>query len=172
MAAGLRYALLSPDIRTALLRARVFGLFASGLTAMFNVVVQLSAPRWVVGRSMAATQMVLFAGFAAGSLGWGASAGALGLSWTLALGGLGVAASALLGLRFPIATPKGVDVTAPGSANAEEPRAAAFVCQIWDLRGVRRRAGGRRWAILRDGCSIRWSVRPDRSRPTAATGRR
>lgn len=257
MVDGLRYALLSTDVRTVLVRALFFGLFASALTAlmpliardrldgtsltyglllgafgagsvagallsgrlrarfsneamlrvislayglaaaavgystalpltlgalvlagaswvvalaMFNVVVQLASPRWVVGRLVAVTQTVLFGGFAAGSLGWGVLTEARGLTLTLTVTGLGVAASALLGLRFPIATPGAADATAADPQHHEavaidvrsgpvvttvqyrvaEADAEAFVRQVWDLRGVRRRGGSRRWAILRD----------------------
>lgn len=256
MRAGLRYSLLSPDIRTVLLRALVFGIFASALTSlmpliardrlegtsltfglllgffgagsvggvlmsawlrarftnelvlrvvslilgisavivgfsawlpltlaalflagaawvlalsMFNVIVQLSAPRWVVGRAMAVIQTVMFGGFAAGSFGWGAFTEAQGLTTSLISSGLGVAASALLGLLFPIATLHSSNATSPAPDNANDgpevdprsgpvvttveyrvatPQAAAFVRQMWELRRIRRRDGGRNWALL------------------------
>lgn len=258
MGAGVRYTLLSPDIRTVLMRALVFGVFASALTtlmpliardafkggsltyglllaffgagsvggallsgrlrarfsnealmrgisltlgaataavglstylpftlgalllagaawvlalSMFIVIVQISSPRWVVGRSMAVIQMVVFGGFAAGALGWGLMTEAYGLTVTLALSALGLASSALLGSRFPIATPQSGDATSPAPRDPQEvhfvdprsgpvvttvqyrvaqPQAADFVRRIWELRLIRRRDGGRNWAILRD----------------------
>ena len=85
--------------------------------SMFKVIVQLSTPRWVVGRAMAVLQMVTFAGFAGGSLGWGLLTQAHGLTVAFAVSGIGVGASALLGLRFPVG--------ALGSADAATPAAGA-----------------------------------------------
>ena len=39
--------------------------------ALFNIGVQLSAPRWVAGRSLAAFQAAIAGGIAIGSWGWG-----------------------------------------------------------------------------------------------------
>jgi predicted MFS family arabinose efflux permease len=39
--------------------------------ALFNIGVQLSAPRWVAGRSLAAFQASIAGGIAIGSWGWG-----------------------------------------------------------------------------------------------------
>src|SRR5947208_15042370 len=39
--------------------------------ALFNIGVQLSAPRWVAGRSLAAFQAAIAGGIAVGSWGWG-----------------------------------------------------------------------------------------------------
>lgn len=257
MHTGLRYAFLSPGIRTALVRAMVFGTLASALTAlmpliardrlqgtsltygillaafgggsvlgalasgrlrkllsneqllraislviagatvvvghvttmlitipalllagaawvlalsMFNVIVQLSAPRWVVGRSMAVIQMTMFGGFALGGLLCGAIAQAHGLSVTLTASGAALALSAALGLVLPVATPtaEGSDQarrTAAGGPDVDPragpvvttvryrvspQRAAAFVEEIWSLRQIRRRNGARAWAILSD----------------------
>src|SRR3546814_5862732 len=42
--------------------------------SLFNVTVQLSTPRWVVGRALALYQTATFGGMAAGSWIWGVSA--------------------------------------------------------------------------------------------------
>ena len=259
MWAGLRYALLSPEIRTVMLRAFVFGLFASSISAllpliargplngtsltfglllgsfgvgavlgallsvrlrarfsnenvlrgvsllfaggnlaiafsasllptlvallaagaswvlalsMFNVIVQLSTPRWVMGRTVAVMQMVAYAGFAAGSLAWGLLTETHGLTLALTVSAIGIAASVALGIRAPIGALQGGDGTSPidrshlsAALDVDPPGgpvvttvcyrveladARAFVVAMWRLRSVRRRNGGRRWALLRD----------------------
>ena len=50
---------------------------------LFNVGVQLAAPRWVAGRALAAYQAAISGGIAVGSWGWGAAANALGVEGAL-----------------------------------------------------------------------------------------
>jgi hypothetical protein len=45
----------------------------------FNVTIQLSAPRWVVGRALALYQTAAFGGIALGSWGWGVLAAHTGV---------------------------------------------------------------------------------------------
>src|SRR5882762_1272492 len=68
----------------------------------FNATVQLSAPRWVVGRALALYQMATFGGMAGGSWVWGwltlhfgTEQALLAAAWALAIGGL-------IGLRSPL----------------------------------------------------------------------
>src|SRR3546814_15949961 len=51
--------------------------------SLFNVTVQLSTPRWVVGRALALYQTATFGGMAAGSWIWGVSAEAYGVDGAL-----------------------------------------------------------------------------------------
>ena len=53
----------------------------------FNISVQLSVPRWVVGRSVAIYQTMTFGGMALGSWLWGLTAHHFGLVFSLALAG-------------------------------------------------------------------------------------
>jgi len=66
--------------------------------ALFNIGVQLSAPRWVAGRSLAAFQAAIAGGIAVGSWGWGHLADSIGVEGALIVSGITMAASPLLGL--------------------------------------------------------------------------
>ena len=54
---------------------------------LFNVGVQLSAPRWVAGRALAAFQAAIAGGIAIGSWGWGYTANHIGVEATLLISG-------------------------------------------------------------------------------------
>ncbi|MCB1413056.1 MAG: MFS transporter [Xanthobacteraceae bacterium] len=71
--------------------------------ATFNVGVQLSAPRWVAGRSLAAFQASISGGIAIGSWCWGHLADGIGVQGALAVSGALMTLSPLLGLwiRMP-----------------------------------------------------------------------
>ena len=67
---------------------------------LFNIGVQLSVPRWVVGRSLAAYQAASTGGIAIGSWGWGHLAQAASVQTALLVAGTLMVGSTLLGLRF------------------------------------------------------------------------
>jgi len=71
--------------------------------ALFNIGVQLSAPRWVAGRSLAAFQASIAGGIAIGSWGWGHLTDAVGVETALLVSAALMFASPLLGLwlRMP-----------------------------------------------------------------------
>ena len=66
--------------------------------ALFNIGVQLSAPRWVAGRSLAAFQASIAGGIAIGSWGWGRLTDAAGVETALLVSGGLMFLSPLLGL--------------------------------------------------------------------------
>jgi MFS family permease len=66
--------------------------------ALFNIGVQLSAPRWVAGRSLAAFQASIAGGIAIGSWGWGRLTDAAGVEVALLVSGGLMMLSPLLGL--------------------------------------------------------------------------
>jgi len=66
--------------------------------ALFNIGVQLSAPRWVAGRSLAAFQASIAGGIAIGSWGWGRLTDAVGVEAALLVSAVLMLASPLLGL--------------------------------------------------------------------------
>ena len=70
--------------------------------ALFNIGVQLSAPRWVAGRSLAAFQASIAGGIAIGSWGWGRLTDAAGVETALLVSGALMLASPLLGLWLPM----------------------------------------------------------------------
>jgi hypothetical protein len=71
--------------------------------ALFNIGVQLSAPRWVAGRSLAAFQASIAGGIAMGSWGWGRLTDAAGVEVALLVSAALMFASPLLALwlRMP-----------------------------------------------------------------------
>src|SRR3979411_1876083 len=71
--------------------------------ALFNIGVQLSAPRWVAGRSLAAFQASIAGGIAMGSWGWGRLTDAAGVENALLVSAGLMSISPLLGLwlRMP-----------------------------------------------------------------------
>src|SRR3954454_22574892 len=83
--------------------AMVFG-GASWVVSLssFNVTVQLSAPRWVVGRALALYQMATFGGMACGSWIWGVLAERYGITEALLMAGLVLVAGAAFGLRYAL----------------------------------------------------------------------
>jgi MFS family permease len=66
--------------------------------ALFNIGVQLSAPRWVAGRSLAAFQAAIAGGIAIGSWGWGHLTDQIGVEGALLVSAAVMLASPLLGL--------------------------------------------------------------------------
>lgn len=71
--------------------------------ALFNIGVQLSAPRWVAGRSLAIFQAAIAGGIAIGSWVWGHVADSVGVDHALLISGVMMLASPLIGLwlRMP-----------------------------------------------------------------------
>src|SRR3954449_2838196 len=71
--------------------------------ALFNIGVQLSAPRWVAGRSLAAFQAAIAGGIAIGSWGWGRLTDAAGVEAALLVSAGLMLLSPILGLwlRMP-----------------------------------------------------------------------
>src|SRR5438105_14104795 len=70
--------------------------------ALFNIGVQLSAPRWVAGRSLAAFQAAIAGGIAVGSWGWGHLTDYAGVEIALLVSAGLMALSPLLGVFLPM----------------------------------------------------------------------
>ncbi|EIM26752.1 MFS transporter [Microvirga lotononidis] len=153
--------------------AMVFG-GASWVVSLssFNVTVQLSAPRWVVGRALALYQMATFGGMACGSWIWGMLAERYGVSEALWIAGGVLIAGAAFGLRYALPELKSLNLDPlsrwkePAVALDIRPRSgpivvtieylireqdvAAFLAVMAQRRRVRRRDGARHWTLLRD----------------------
>ena len=73
------------------------------MVALFNIGVQLSAPRWVAGRALAIFQAAIAGGIAIGSWVWGHVADSVGVNYALLISGVLMFATPLLGLwlRMP-----------------------------------------------------------------------
>ncbi len=139
--------------------------------ALFNIGVQLSAPRWVAGRSLAAFQASIAGGIAVGSWGWGRLADIIGVEGALAVSGVLMAASPLLGLwiRMPpvgerdeaaesLADPE-VQLSLTGRSGpiiveieyrVDPDRARTFYRLMQMVQLSRQRNGAYGWSIARD----------------------
>jgi len=139
----------------------------------FNVTVQTSSPRWVVGRTVSIYQMVTFGGLSIGSWLSGVAANQFGLRVCLASSGALMAISALLGRRLPLRQPEGLNLD-PSRTWSSEHRAQldrlidtgpvvvtveyriavedaeAFRLAMHELRRIRRRDGAKRWSLMQD----------------------
>lgn len=140
--------------------------------SLFNVTMQLSTPRWVVGRVLALYQTGVFGGMAAGSWLWGALAETAGLTVALLAAGAVLVAGILVGLVAPLPDSADLDLnplnrfTEPPLQLDITPRSGpimimvdyqidqADVPRFLDLMGRRRRVrirdGAQQWALLRD----------------------
>ncbi|TYL92347.1 MFS transporter [Bradyrhizobium rifense] len=139
--------------------------------ALFNIGVQLSAPRWVAGRSLAAYQAAGSGGIAVGSWAWGYLADVIGVQTALLISAGLMMASSVLGvwLRMPRISAREEDaeiladpeVRLELSARSgplvveieyrvEKVNARAFHKVMQDVQLVRKRNGAYGWSIARD----------------------
>jgi MFS family permease len=138
----------------------------------FNATVQLSSPRWVVGRALALYQMATFGGMAFGSLIWGVAAEGYGTSDALLMAAGALVAGAALGLplRLPelqtlnldplnrlIEPNLAIDIRSRSGPivisieyRIREEDVEAFLAIMTERRRIRRRDGARYWTLLRD----------------------
>ncbi|MBN9045891.1 MAG: MFS transporter [Rhizobiales bacterium] len=140
--------------------------------SLFNVTVQLSTPRWVVGRALALYQSATFGGMAAGSWLWGAIADASGVSGALVIASIALAVGGIIGivLRQPDFESLNLDPTnqfsEPQLLLDLRPRSGPimimvdycidqqdvpeFLTLMSQRRRMRIRDGARQWVMLRD----------------------
>jgi MFS family permease len=96
--------------RSSILTGVVLLFAGAGWTAsvtLFNVGIQLAAPRWVAGRALAAYQAAISGGIAVGSWIWGSAAGLIGVKGALLASGAALIASSLLGFWMRMPTVRG-----------------------------------------------------------------
>ena len=139
--------------------------------ALFNIGVQLSAPRWVAGRSLAAFQASIAGGIAIGSWGWGRLTDAAGVETALLISAALMFASPLLGrwLKMPpvdvrteaaelLADPE-VRLPLTGRSGplvveieyrVDQENARAFHNVMQEVQLSRQRNGAYGWSIARD----------------------
>ncbi len=140
--------------------------------ALFNVTVQMSTPRWVVGRALAIYQTATFGGMALGSWVWGVAAEGYSAEQALLAAAAVMIAGGLLGLALPLPedTALNLDPTnrwiEPPLALDLKPRSGpivimieyiireentrAFLDAMTERRRVRGRNGARNWTLSRD----------------------
>ena len=139
--------------------------------ALFNIGVQLSAPRWVAGRSLAAFQASIAGGIAIGSWGWGYLTDQAGVQTALLVSAAMMLVSPLLGLwlRMPpvgarnepaeiLADPE-VRLSLTGRSGplvveieyrVDQESARAFHNVMQEVQLSRQRNGAYGWSIARD----------------------
>ncbi|HSG56162.1 MAG TPA: MFS transporter, partial [Paracoccaceae bacterium] len=140
--------------------------------SLFNVTVQLSTPRWVVGRALAMYQTATFGGMAAGSALWGSVAETQGSPVALTLSCGFLLAGALVGLRLPLpefeklnldpldrfhepplrleVKPRSGPIMVMVDYEIAQHDVPAFLAAMALRRRIRIRDGARQWALLRD----------------------
>ena len=140
--------------------------------SLFNVSIQLSSPRWVVGRALSLYQTATFGGMALGSWLWGISADAWGPDRALVLACVVLLACAIVGVRLPLPQFNALDLNPLNTFNEPiikldlQPRSGpimvtidyrirqedvpGFLQLMAERRRIRIRDGARQWALLRD----------------------
>jgi MFS family permease len=149
----------------------VYGAVWMLAVTLFNIGVQLSAPRWVAGRSVAAFQASISGGIAIGSWGWGRLTDAAGVETALLVSAALMFASPLLGrwLKMPpvdarteaaelLADPE-VRLPLTGRSGplvveieyrVDQENARAFHNVMQEVQLSRQRNGAYGWSIARD----------------------
>jgi len=140
--------------------------------ANFNIAVQLSSPRWVMGRMLATYQSIAFASMALGSWGWGQFASAAGVREALTVAGVAALVSLVAARRLPIEvaqfgaldprarvelSPPSVEIhSASGPIvvvieyRVPPANAVEFGAVVNEVGRIRRRDGARAWSICQD----------------------
>lgn len=142
--------------------------------SLFNITVQMSTPRWVVGRALSLYQTATFGGMAVGSWAWGIAAEAYGPQTALCLAALTMVFGASIGfiprLKLPALETLNLDPInrwkAPRVELDIKPRsgpvkimieyiiaeknAPEFMEMMAERRRIRMRDGARRWSLMRD----------------------
>lgn len=140
--------------------------------SLFNVTVQLSTPRWVVGRALAIYQSCVFGGMALGSWVWGGFAESHGPPTAMIMAGILLIGGAIWGYFFRLPENGGPELDPLGRFHEPVLRLElkqrsgpimimvdyeidsedipAFLAVMAERRRIRIRDGARQWALLRD----------------------
>lgn len=138
----------------------------------FNVTVQMSTPRWVVGRALSIYQTANFGGIALGSWVWGVAADVHGVEVALIAAGIAMLAGGAIGLLLPLPEHAALNLdplnrwTEPMLALDLKPRSGPiaimieyvikeedlpeFIALMAERGRIRRRDGARNWTLGRD----------------------
>lgn len=140
--------------------------------SLFNTTVQLSTPRWVVGRALSFYQTATFGGIALGSWVWGMIAEDFGVASALLVASLAMVVGALVGLCFSLPSMEALNLDPANTFREpslrldlkarsgpivvlvdytiQEENVAAFLTLMQERRRIRIRDGARQWALMRD----------------------
>jgi MFS family permease len=171
-AAGVAGLAFSPNLWAGLPATALAGACWVLALSLFNVTVQLSSPRWVVGRAVAMYQMATFGGMALGSWVWGQFAGSLGLPQALCVAAGFLLIGAAMGLALPLPAFGKADLSPSDAFRVPDVQLdlrgrsgpimvmidyliatediAEFLTVMAERRRIRRRDGARNWVLLRD----------------------
>ncbi|WP_173931918.1 MFS transporter [Chelativorans sp. Marseille-P2723] len=137
-----------------------------------NMSVQLSTPRWVVGRALAAYQTAAFGGMAVGSWFWGFLAERYGVEVSLQIAAVLILVGTLVGFWLRMPELSGLNLNPAASRPAPKPSfdlkarsgpvvvmieyaineedVPAFLAVMRERRRIRRRNGAHAWTLKRD----------------------
>jgi hypothetical protein len=140
--------------------------------ATIGTCVQMSCPRWVVGRCVAMGQVATLGGLTGGAILWGVVATHAGLAPALIASGMALIATLLLASALPIPDTDSLDwsagtpytIAVPGVTidprsgpiivtieyRIRREHADAFLRAIHEVGRIRQRDGARRWSIAQD----------------------
>lgn len=140
--------------------------------SLFNTTVQLTTPRWVLGRALSFYQMAAFGGMAGGAWLWGRVADGFGVAGAFWFAAGVLAAGSIAALRFRVGEFGELDLTPLGLVTSAKPKidlrgrsgpifimveyeieqknVDEFLALMQERRRIRIRDGARRWALLRD----------------------
>lgn len=140
--------------------------------SLFNVTIQLSTPRWVVGRALSLYQTATFGGMATGSWVWGTVADSFSPAVSLLGAALILLGCAAIGFRFSLPEfgnvnfdpfdprrepalvldilPQSGPIVVTVEYSIGQDDIPAFLKLMAGRRRIRMRDGARRWALRRD----------------------
>lgn len=163
---------LSHHLATTLIALIVAGAAWMLMVALFNVGVQLSAPRWVAARALACWSTALTGGVALGAWGWGHVAAEWGTGAAMIGSGAALAISTVIGQFLPMPRVMAAEAEMPGERMEPEvglaltlrsgpivievdysidpDTARDFYTAMQDVRRSRLRSGAFNWSLSRD----------------------
>lgn len=140
--------------------------------SLFNTIVQLSTPRWVVGRAVSFYQTASFGGMAAGSWLWGSVAESSDSATALSIAAIVTAVGVVIGFFLPMPVFEELDLdpldrfrepdlsleilprSGPIAINIDyeiaDQDVSAFLKLMVERRRIRIRDGAQAWALMRD----------------------
>jgi hypothetical protein len=140
--------------------------------SLFNTIVQLSTPRWVVGRAVSFYQTASFGGMAAGSWLWGSVAESSDGGTALSIAAIVTAVGVLIGFFMPMPVFEDLDLdpldrfrepdlnleilprSGPIAINIDyeiaDQDVGEFLKLMVERRRIRIRDGAQAWALMRD----------------------
>lgn len=140
--------------------------------SLFNTIVQLSTPRWVVGRALSLYQTLTFGGIAVGSWLWGSLAEDYGLSYSLLCSCLLMLFGVVVGFKLTMPAfaslnldplnrfvepnlrldikPRSGPIAIMVDYEIDDSDLAEFMALMVERRRIRLRDGAQNWTLMRD----------------------